>query len=122
LAQSSSYLEFSLDEAVAGAVYAKGKYGLDLSAEFLCDLANRTRALMEREVRTFPDARFQVLNGARLFARTQKQKDLRDATKGALGKMFNTRKKFAKTNKSPKPMGSLNASVNEKGQFEFILS
>ncbi len=120
--QERSYREFSLDEAVAGAAYARERYGLELSADFLRDLANRTRGLMEREVRTFRDARFQVLNGARLNERTKAQKESRAAHKGALGKMFNNRKQFAKSNKTPKPSGSPNVSVNEKGQFEFILN
>ena len=121
----ASFVLFSPTEAEVGVEYARHKYGVDVSLEFLVALANKIRAAMALQFLDFPTARYQVLNGAHLYAKSKEAKRKRDAYKGALGKIFNRRKQFQKKRRAARKVSAEHQSrarhsANEKGQLEWI--
>lgn len=118
-----SYVPFSDKEAAVGVEYAQAKYAISLDITLLRTLADRVRAHMEKNFMTFPDARHEVLNGARIYAKTQSEAERRSAIKGALGKMFGRRKKFTKLQVRQKRNVERKSrrATNGKGQYELLV-
>lgn len=116
---TDSYLEFTEAEAVRGVEYAKEHFLLSIPPEHLRDLANRIRQLMARKQYSFADARYLVLNDAKLFATTKKAQGKRKAYSSALAKMFSWRAAQAKRHKRARTQPKATAPSNHNGQLEW---